>query len=228
MDNLLIGASGLLGSNLKIESLRPKSSELNILSNESIESYFGLINEPQNIILSAAYTNVAKSNIEKDSAFNLNVKSVQRLCKFLNKKFNGRPRLVYISTDYVFNGESGYYKESDPINPVPNNYYALTKAMGEVSAATYENHCIIRTSFCRSDIWPYNFAFEDQFTSRDTIDIIAPLIDNKIKNDDFGIHHIGTERKSVFELAKKINKDIKPISRLVITNVNIPFDTSFA
>ena len=226
MDNLLIGASGLLGSNLKIDSLKPSSSELNILSDESVLSYFSLINEPKNIILSAAYTNVVGANYDKKSAYNLNVLAVQRVCKFLNKLYLGRPRLVYISTDYVFDGSIGSYKADDPINPVSNNYYALTKALGESSATTYENSCIIRTSFCRSDIWPYEFAFDDQFTSRDNVEIIANIIDTKINSSNVGILHVGTERKSVFDLAKKIKKDVKPSSRLLIKNVNIPYDTS--
>lgn len=226
MDNLLIGASGLLGSNLKIDSLRPSSSELNILSDESILSYFSLINEPKNIILSAAYTNVVGANSDKRSAYNLNVLAVQRICRFLNKVYSGRPRLIYISTDYVFDGLNGSYSVNDPVNPVQNNYYALTKALGESSAITYENHCIIRTSFCKSNIWPYEFAFEDQFTSRDKVNIIAPMIDKKINSSDVGIFHIGTERKSVFDLAKTIRVDVKPSSRLLIKNVTIPYDTS--
>ena len=226
MDNLLIGASGLLGSNLKIDSLRPSSSELNILSDESILSYFSLINEPKNIILSAAYTNVVGANSDKRSAYNLNVLAVQRICRFLNKVYSGRPRLIYISTDYVFDGLNGSYTVNDPVNPVQNNYYALTKALGESSAITYENHCIIRTSFCKSNIWPYEFAFEDQFTSRDKVDIIAPMIDKKINSSDVGIFHIGTKRKSVFDLAKTIREDVKPSSRLLIKNVTIPYDTS--
>jgi dTDP-4-dehydrorhamnose reductase len=226
MDNLLIGASGLLGSNLKIDSLRPSSSELNILSDESVSLYFSLINEPKNIILSAAYTNVVGANYDKKSAYNLNVLAVQRICKFLNKLYLGRPRLVYISTDYVFDGSIGSYKTDDPINPVQNNYYALTKALGESSATTYENHCIIRTSFCKSNTWPYEFAFEDQFTSRDRVNIIAPMIDQEINSSNVGIFHIGTKRKSVFELAKTIKEDVKPSSRLLIKNVTIPYDTS--
>ena len=226
MYNLLIGASGLLGSNLKIDSLRPSSSELNILSDKSVSSYFNLIDEPKNIILSAAYTNVIGANSDKKSAYNLNVLAVQRICKFLNKLYLGRPRLVYISTDYVFDGLIGSYKSDDPINPVQNNYYALTKALGESSATTYENHCIIRTSFCKSNIWPYEFAFEDQFTSRDQVNVIAPMIDKKINSSNVGIFHIGTKRKSVFELAKTIKEDVKPSSRLLIKNVTIPYDTS--
>jgi dTDP-4-dehydrorhamnose reductase len=226
MDNLLIGASGLLGTNLKIESLRPSSYELNILSDESILSYFKIINEPKNIILSAAYTNVVGANYDKKNAYDLNVLAVQKICKFLNKIYCGRPRLIYISTDYVFDGLKGSYEVGDPINPVSNNYYALTKALGESSATTYENSCIIRTSFCRSDIWPYEFAFDDQFTSRDNVEIIANIIDAKINSSNVGILHVGTERKSVFDLAKKIKKDVKPSSRLLIKNVNIPYDTS--
>jgi dTDP-4-dehydrorhamnose reductase len=226
MNNLLIGASGLLGTNLKINCLRPSSYELNILSNESILLYLKLIDEPKNIILSAAYTDVAKANFNKEVAYNLNVTSVQKICNILNKIYCGRPRLIYISTDYVFDGSKGLYSINDPVNPVHNNYYALTKALGESSVMAYENHCIIRTSFCRSDRWPYEFAFEDQFTSRDKIDIIAPMIDEKINSTDNGIFHIGTKRKSVFELAKKIKYDVKPSSRLFIKNVTIPYDTS--
>ena len=227
MNNLLIGASGLLGINLKVDSYRPTSSDLNILSITSINSYFDSIQEPKNIILCAAYTDVVRANNDKHHAFSLNVSAVQNICKLLNKKFSGRPRLVYISTDYVFDGIKGSYKTSDPINPVQNNYYAMTKALGESSSAAYENHCIIRTSFCKSGVWPYEFAFDDQFTSRDTVDIIAPIIDSIILNNSNGIYHVGTKRKSVFDLARKIKYDIKPISRLSIKNVTIPYDTSF-
>jgi hypothetical protein len=52
------------------------------------------------------------------------------------------------------------------------------------------------------------------------------MIDTKINSSDIGIFHIGTERKSVFELAKTIKEDVKPSSRLLIKNVTIPYDTS--
>lgn len=54
-------------------------------------------------------------------------------------------KLVYISTDYIFDGEKGNYKEIDKANPI--NYYGLTKLEGENRAIShYQNYTILRTS----------------------------------------------------------------------------------
>lgn len=228
MSYLLIGANGLLGRNLSFgaNTLRPSSSELNLLDISSISRFFYKYKDIERVILSAAYTNVSRANIDKQEAFNLNVLGVQNLLHVISRFMYYKPALFYISTDYVFNGETGGYKTSDPINPVGNNYYALTKALGETAARSYHKTSIIRTSFCATGPWPFEFAFDDQFTSRDTVDIIAPMISKAVNNDRIGIYHIGTERKSVFELAQRLSPNIKPISRLSIQNVNIPWDTS--
>ena len=228
---IVIGASGLLGRHLTLDlkSDKPSHEYLDI-SNLSSVMNFRLSNLPlhiciRDIVLLAGYTNVANSNNEKSLAYKTNclgVSNVVSLCK----TFVDKPRLVYISTDYVFSGETGNYKVSDPLDPVHNNYYAYTKSIGETIARQYEKSLIIRTSFCRSDIWPYQGAFTDQFTSRDTIDIIAPLISKLINSDKTGTYHTGTERKSVYELAKCIDPNVEPMSRLDIKSVNIPFDTS--
>lgn len=228
MSTLLIGASGLLGRHLRLSGdvFMPSSSELDITNKYSILKYLHTHHCPKKVVLCAAYTDVAKANAYKDLAFSTNVIGVCNVISALEEICLDGPILTYISSDYVFNGEYGQYKISDPIDPVKNNYYATTKALGECSARSYKNSIIIRTSFCRSDIWPHVAAFEDQFTSRDTVDIIAPMISDVIKNNRPGIFHVGTERKSVFSLAKKINANIKPMSRLEIKNVNIPYDTS--
>ncbi len=228
MSTLLIGASGLLGTHLDImdDVYKPSSSELNILDKKSISNFLNKDHCINKIVLCAAYTDVSQANSDKESAFNTNVLGVCNLIAAIDEVCFDRPMLTYISTDYVFDGIKGSYKTSDPVNPVRDNYYAMTKALGECAIRSYKNSIIIRTSFCRSDIWPYPFAFKDQFTSRDTVDIIAPMISATINKNEAGIYHVGTERKTVLELAKRISKDIKPMSRLEIKNVNIPYDTS--
>lgn len=226
MSTLIIGASGLLGTHLSISADRPTRSMLDICNKESVNGYFKSHNF-DTIVLSAAYTDVAKSNSNTSLAYRTNVLGVINVINSLQSN-NKCSRLVYISTDYVFDGNRGGYSPSDPVNPVSNNYYALTKALGECAVMSYHRHCIVRTSFCRSDSWPYQIAFEDQFTSRDKISIIAPKIDDVIRSDSLGIFHIGTSRKSVFELAQSIDSSVKPASRKVITSVTIPYDTSFA
>lgn len=228
LQNLLIGASGLLGRHLSfnLETLRPSSSELNILDISSVSSYFRKNRDIERVILSAAYTNVAMANSDKQSAFNLNVVGVCNVLNVISKFAYYKPTLFYISTDYVFDGENGPYRTTDPINPVPNNYYAMTKALGESAARSYDKSSIIRTSFCQTGSWPFEFAFTDQYTSRDTVNIIAPMISKIVDANRVGIYHVGTERKSVFDLAKRLSPNVKPISRLSIKNVNIPRDTS--
>lgn len=226
MSTLIIGASGLLGTHLSIEAERPSSSMLNICNKDGVNQYFTSYTF-DTVVLSAAFTDVARSNSNMNLAYNTNVIGVLNVINAMRTSGNNS-RLVFISTDYVFDGSRGGYKTSDPVNPVSNNYYALTKALGESAAMSYEKHCIIRTSFCHSDIWPYPVAFDDQFTSRDKIDIIAPMINQIINSDSYGIYHVGTDRKSVFQLAQSIDSRVKPISRKTINSVTIPYDTSFA
>lgn len=229
--DVLIGASGLLGSHLSFsrDTLLPLRSQLDIADRNSVYDYFSNWKRQSvninTIILSAAYTNVAKSNLEMNLVYRTNVLGPQFITEVLHD-LNIRCKLVYISSDYVFSGDEGYYTEQDPVNPVKDNYYALSKALGEHIVRGFSNYLIIRTSFCRSDIWPYKKAFLDQYTSRDTVDVIAPMISSLININASGIVHIGTERKSVFDLARRINSNIEPMSRLEIEGVNIPYDTS--
>ena len=97
--------------------------------------------------------------------------NVLKSCKDLGKK------LVFISTDYVFDGEKGNYTIDDPINPLSK--YAKTKAAAELLVRTYENSLVIRTSFFGYD-FPYEAAFVDQWSSKDYVDIIAPKVMEEI------------------------------------------------
>ena len=133
-------------------------------------------------------------------------------------------RLVYISTDYVFDGRRGQYSPDDAINPT--NKYAMTKAAGEYIVRTYDSSLVIRTSFCER-VFPYEKAFIDQYTSRDYIDIISPLILKEASSNKVGIIHVGTGRKSVYKLAKQRKSDVG-ILKISDVNFTVPADTSFA
>src|SRR5690606_35337099 len=107
-------------------------------------------------------------------------------------------RLVHISTDYVFWGDTGGYSEADTPGPV-RNYYALTKLVAEEAARAAQDHLVIRTSF-RPRTWPYPEAFADVYTSQDYVDVIAPDIALAVARSlgiDLETLHIGTARKSV-------------------------------
>lgn len=81
---------------------------------------------PDYIVNAAAYTNVDKSESEREQAWKLNVKGVEYLaeaCRVIDA------RLVHISSDYIFDGKSGPYPES--AKPNPPCYYGRTKLASE-------------------------------------------------------------------------------------------------
>jgi len=126
--------------------------------------------------------------------------------------------LVYISTDYVYNGIQGNYKENDPI--LPHNEYAWTKLGGECSVRLIPNHLIIRTSF-GSNLFPYKQAWENQIVSKDYVDIIAPMILKATKSDLIGILNIGTNPKSIYDYAIKKNPSVLPIKKETLLNFSL-------
>ncbi|HDR7351397.1 TPA: dTDP-4-dehydrorhamnose reductase [Bacillus wiedmannii] len=100
--------------------------------------------KPDAIIHCAAYTAVDKSEDDKELCWNVNVEGTKYLAtaaKKLNAKF------VYISTDYVFDGEGTHaFVENDEPNPV--GYYGLTKYEGEkVVRSLIDKNFIVRISW---------------------------------------------------------------------------------
>lgn len=153
MKLLVIGASGQVGGTLM--HLAPKEWEIG--GTYSGKSKPGLIHldvsrrdevfevfentRPDAAILAAAFTNVDLCEIEKERADAVNVRgpvNVRDACiKYASK-------MVYVSTDYVFDGGNGPYREGDIPNPL--GYYAWTKLEGERITALVQDHLIIRTT----------------------------------------------------------------------------------
>jgi dTDP-4-dehydrorhamnose reductase len=196
----------------------PRSNQLDITNETAVARALELA-QPEVVLHLAAYTDVAKAERERERAWAVNVIGTRNLAGHTLGRF------VHFSTDYVFDGERGMYLETDIPNPA--NFYSLTKTVGEEAARHARRALIVRTSF-KDSIWPYSVAFEDQFTSADFVDVIANEMVTLINNlgmVDHDLLHIVTERKSIFELARRRNPDVQPGSRLKAT-VHIPPDVS--
>lgn len=197
------GKNGLLVTELiKIDStILPLSSKEFDITEYNIVSKLVEIN-PDIIIHCAAITDsnlVSKNKILAIKTNIIGTAFIAEYCIVKNK------RLVYISTDYVYPGIHGSYKETDSI--LPHNDYAWTKLGGECSVRFVKNHLIIRTSFGKNK-FPYKKAWTNQIVSKDYVDIISPKILEAAKSNLTGILNIGTEPKTVYEYAKKRNVDI--------------------
>lgn len=89
------------------------------------------------IIHSAALTDVDKCEMDKDLASRINILGTKAISEAAKKV---GAFLIYVSTDYVFDGEMGGYSEEDKTNPI--SYYGYTKLMGERYC---QDFCIART-----------------------------------------------------------------------------------
>jgi len=221
---IFTGGSGILGTEIKKINkdnnfLFPTSKQFNILNFDECDRFIDE-NKPSFIIHAAAATNVKEIELNCTNAFDINIIGTINMIKLCEKY---ALKLVYISTDYVFDGERGNYTANDAINPLSK--YAKSKAAAELAVRMYDRHLIIRTSFFANE-FPYDRAFVDQWSSKDYIDIMAPKILEACLSNQCGIKHVFSSKETIFIKARKRKCNVKPISINDIENLKIPRDTS--
>lgn len=217
---LLTGGSGALGTQIQkhLDCVAPSRRELDLTDPAACVRVVQQV-QPDLIIHAAAYTDVAGGERERAAAYQTNVVGTEHVVRAAQGV-----RFVYISTEYVFDGERGNYREDDIPNPV--NYYALTKLLGELAVRQYPNTLIIRTSFKPDGPWPYPAAFTDQWTSADLASERAPqIVQAALIPDLLGVVHIGGERKTVYALAARSTPTVGKRS-IAELDLKLPKDTS--
>lgn len=198
--------------------LTPSHDELDVTDLFSINEYMSDCYDDIDLIVHcAAFTNVLQAEIDKRTCYDVNVRGTHNL-SIIDKP------MIYISTEYVFDGSTGNYYPWDVPNPV--NYYGLTKLLGEFSLNPEVKNLIIRTLF-KPKPFEHPNALTDCWTSGSYVDKIAKEIIIAIKNFKripMPCIHIGFERKSIYDLARETKK-VGKIQRQDL-GVNIPRDTS--
>lgn len=191
--------------------------------------------QPDAVIHTAAMTQVDACEEEKEKCDRINVEGTEKVfdaSKQVGAHFN------LLSTDFVFDGKDGPYKENDEVNPL--SYYATSKRKAEETLLNdkYENWAITRTiivfgyepHLSRSNLvlWAREALqkgdslniVDDQFRAPTDADDLAQACFDIAQQKACGIYHIGgPETKSIFEwvkfIAKYYEKDvslIKPVS----------------
>ena len=149
MKVLVTGANGMLGQDLcpiledeDFDVIETDIHNLDITNLEQVEKVL-TENAPNYVVHCAAYTNVDKAEEDKETAFKINelgTKNLAIVCKKLDIP------IVYISTDYVFDGtKEGKYLPTDKTNPI--NVYGESKLAGEKAVQENEKFYIARTSW---------------------------------------------------------------------------------
>ena len=196
----------------------PSRQKLNIENLKSIKNYF-LKTKPDYLIHCAALSrpmNLHEKNIIKSIDTNIiGTSNVVKICKLFNTK------LIYFSTNYVYEGKKGNYKETDPVLPI--NKYAISKLGGECAVQLYNNSLILRICMTEKP-FIHKKAFKDvemNFMFQEDLAInLTKIIHEK------GIMNVGGKKQTVLNFAKKFNKKIKAISARKLFNKNYPIKQS--
>jgi dTDP-4-dehydrorhamnose reductase len=220
---IFTGGNGLLGSEFrKIASgfLYPDRADFDVVNFAQMDKY-AAVHGCEQVIHAAAFTSpplVDKDPLKAVEVNILGTANVVRLCA----KYGAR--LLYVCTDYVFQGDRGNYSEADPVNPV--NKYAWSKLGGECAVRMYDKALIVRTSF-GPDRFPYDRAFADQWTSREPVSVIARKLAALAATDATGVVHVGGPRRTVLEYARSLDPS-RTIGKLSVKDVpfRVPLDTS--
>lgn len=150
MENILVtGVNGQLGHDVVLElekrSIACKGvdvEDFDITDAKQTEDYIRLF-QPTAVIHCAAFTNVNGAEENEDICRKVNVdgtKNIAEACKYLKSK------LIYVSTDYVFDGKGETpHNVDDPTEPL--NVYGKTKLEGEQAAKINPKTFIVRTSW---------------------------------------------------------------------------------
>ena len=243
MKILVTGSSGLIGNQLvldldkteqtvyscynNIKPLYGVPTKLNLSNLDDIHKIFKKF-QPDVIIHCAALTDVEKCEMEPKLANLINAKATEIIAKETERLGS---YLIYLSTDYIFDGKKGLYNETDFPNPL--NHYGKTKLAGEKTVETNTSKwSIIRTStpFGTNSskktfpVWLLENLqknkevniLEDQFTSPTYVPNLSKMILEIVTRNLEGFFHLaGSTRISRFEFAKLIAKKLNLDSSLL-------------
>lgn len=228
---LILGSNSLVGNSL-VKKLSKKYSvfttyhtkktnqddlKIDLQVEETLKKAF-LISKPDIVInLCGIYKNLDYCEKNKKIVMSINGKSLKTISKISNK-YNSF--LIGFSSDFVFDGKIGNYKESDQVSPI--NYYGKTKVIGEKNILENANdYCIIRTSMIYGKNQLRNTLADmildkvkkgeelklinDQFMTPTYLENFSKMLTEIIEINYKGIIHLaGPEKMSRYDFAKKL------------------------
>ena len=224
---LVTGANGQLGYDVvkelqkqNIECYGATRKDFDLVDFEATEKFL-VHYMPDVVIHCAAYTAVDKAEDEQGLCYLVNASATENIAEIC-KKINAK--MLYISTDYVFDGtKDGLYEVEDIPNPI--NVYGKTKLFGEQAVQRIlDKYFIVRISWVFGEHGK-NFVktmlklgkerkeinvVADQYGSPTYTADLAPLLIEMVKTDKYGIYHVTNEGVCTWaEFAEEIFKIAK-------------------
>lgn len=199
---LLTGGSGQLGRELRKlkEFCAPTRDALDITNQKQVYQYLQE-HKPELIVHAAAYTNTLGADHDVDemiTCWRTNVMGTRNLVD------HAECPIIYVSTEAVVH---------------PYSFYILSKLQGEMEVARHKpGYTTLRTSF-RETPFEYRHAFTDMWTIGDYTPRIAQLMVDLIEKEPVQNRSVwlGTDTKTVYQLARRSNPEVRPILRSEIS-----------
>jgi len=200
------------------ETIFVNKKEFNIL-NFNIINKFLIKNKITHLVHIAGLSrpmSIHENKIEK--SIDLNIIGTANITKACEEK---NVKLIYFSTNYVYPGTVGNYKESDSLLPVNN--YAWSKLGGESSVHLYNNSLILRVCMTEKP-FIHKEAFSNVKTSFMYHEAVAKILFRLINKK--GIINIGGPSMSIYDFARKGDKSV--ISKKLKKNnkIGMPMNSS--
>jgi dTDP-4-dehydrorhamnose reductase len=220
---VITGGTGRFGTLLKQKKTKnklffPDRKKLNIENFKSIKTYLSKV-KPDILIHLAGLSrpmNIHDKDIKK--SIDLNIIGTANITKACEEK---NIKLIYFSTNYVYPGKKGNYKENHSLLPV--NSYAWSKLGGEASVHLYKNSLILRVCMTEKP-FVHKVAFSNVKTSFMYQENVAKILFKLI--DKTGIINIGGSTMSVYDFAKKDNKSIVKKKLNKNNKIGMPINSS--
>ncbi|WP_027108680.1 dTDP-4-dehydrorhamnose reductase [Lacticigenium naphthae] len=241
MKIMITGANGQLGQELQqlldemeLEYFGCDSDEMDITDSSKVSAVFNEV-QPTIVFHCAAYTAVDNAEDDgKELNYKVNVLGTENIAKACKKR---QAKMVYISTDYVFNGKNeNEYLTSD--TPDPINEYGKAKLKGEEMVQKHLSmYYIVRTSWVfgqygknfvytmlklsetKSELAVINNQYGRPTWTRTLAEFMIYLIEKEVP---YGIYHLSNDGEcSWYEFSKEILKD-KEITIDPVTSEEYP------
>jgi len=202
--NVIVLGDGLLGSEIVNQTgwdyISRKKDDIDI---DDFDRWMYKLNKYDIIINCIANTDTYSE--DKESHIKVNYHFVKYLVRYCNER--GK-KLVHISTDYIYANSDNERREIDvPVHH--SSWYGYSKLLGDAHVELESDDFLIARLSHKPHPFPYDKAWLDVSTNADYTPKIVSLLVDLINNHATGIYNIGTDKKTIFELALK-SKEVQP------------------
>ena len=215
---IVVLGDGLLGKEIINQTgwdyYSRKKDNLNI---DNIVTWSHLLLPYDVVVNCIAYTKTYDDN--KQQHWDINYKAVAELVDYCN---NHNKKLIHISTDYIY---ANSFQNADEELTVPahiETWYGYTKLLGDAYVQLKSKNYLICRESHKPFPFPYTEAWDDLETNGDFVNVIAELIIKLINKDAKGVFNVGTEPKTIYDLAISKGFNVESVN----SPFNVPMNTT--